>query len=180
MSKTIIITGAAGNMGTAVTNRLWEEGHTIEATVGPRNNPDELNKERLQATLVNLLDEQATARYIEQVKQRHEQVDAAILLVGGFAMGDIAATDGALLDSITKSLLFRLAEIINEEGKAHGITAPVIVPSTLDTAINRQVMPDADFSTWVPLEEVGKAISFLLSSTGTMLREPVLKLYNQA
>ncbi len=48
-----------------------------------------------------------------------------------------------------KSLVFRLAEVINEEGKGSGITASVIVPGIIDTPQNREAMPDADFTAWV-------------------------------
>ena len=83
--------------------------------------------------------------------------------------------------SLSKSLLFRLAEMINASytGKKN-ITATVLVLSTLDTPGTRKAMPEADFSRWVPTEKVGDTISFLFSDAGAMLRESVLKIYNNA
>ncbi len=230
MSKTIIVTGAAGNMGTAVRKHLVKQGFYIEAAVGPHRDPKALNDEHTFASQVNLMKEEAAAEFVKAASERHERITAAALLVGGFAMGDLQNTSETDLDkmfalnfktaffmvkplmnlfkqqkqggqiilvgtrpaitpeqatstiaySLTKSLIFRLAEIINVEGKEHGITASVLVPSTLDTPENREAMPDADFSSWVPLEKVGETVGFILSDAGTMLREPIFKLYNEA
>jgi hypothetical protein len=56
----------------------------------------------------------------------------------------------------------------------------VVVPSTIDTALNRESMPDADFSKWVPAESIADVIAFALTDSGAVLRESVLKVYNRA
>ena len=80
--------------------------------------------------------------------------------------------------ALSKSLVFRLAEMINEEGKSKNIRAHVVVPSILDTPANRAAMPDADPSGWVKTEDVAETIAFLLSDAGRSLREVVVKAYN--
>lgn len=50
--------------------------------------------------------------------------------------------------SLSKSLLFQLANIINAEKNKTGVQAFVVVPSIIDTIQNREAMPDADFSKW--------------------------------
>lgn len=82
--------------------------------------------------------------------------------------------------ALSKSLIFRLAEIINDQGKFKNIRAGVVVPSLLDTPQNRAAMPDADTGEWVTPEAAADTIAFLLSDTGTNMRETVIKLYNQA
>jgi NAD(P)-dependent dehydrogenase (short-subunit alcohol dehydrogenase family) len=82
--------------------------------------------------------------------------------------------------SMSKAMIFRLAEFINLEGKDKLVTATVIVPSTIDTEANRKDMPDADFSKWVPAKNIADAVSYSLSDTGWMLRENVLKIYNRS
>ncbi|MCA0396295.1 MAG: SDR family NAD(P)-dependent oxidoreductase [Bacteroidetes bacterium] len=82
--------------------------------------------------------------------------------------------------ALSKSLLFRLAEQINAASKKHDITATVIVPSTIDTAANRQAMPDANFADWVSPEHIAGVMEWLFSASASVLREPVLKLYNKA
>ena len=82
--------------------------------------------------------------------------------------------------SLSKSLVFRLAEIIHAEGSGANVTATVIVPSTIDTELNRKNMPGADFSSWVPPEKIADTIAFSLSDAGKMLRETVIKIYNRS
>ena len=47
-------------------------------------------------------------------------------------------------------------------------------------AFVRDAMPDADTSQWVPAHNIAETIGFLLSETGLMMRETVIKLYNKA
>jgi NADP-dependent 3-hydroxy acid dehydrogenase YdfG len=81
--------------------------------------------------------------------------------------------------SLSKSLIFKMAELINSAGKNHHITATVLVPSTIDTPQNRNSMPDAEFEKWITPKDIGKTINFILTETGKTLRESVLKLYNK-
>ena len=82
--------------------------------------------------------------------------------------------------ALSKSLLFAIAEIINADGKEHGVTASIIVPSTMDTVPNRQSMPNANFDHWVKTEDVADAISFILGNTGSQLRHSIFKIYNRS
>lgn len=82
--------------------------------------------------------------------------------------------------ALSKSLLFKMAEFINAEGKSDNITATVIVPSTIDTPTNREAMPDADFSKWISASDIAESIAFVLTESGLKLRETILKIYNNA
>lgn len=82
--------------------------------------------------------------------------------------------------SLSKRLVFYLAELINEFGKTKNITATVIVPSTINTAANRAAMPQADYSKWVSPEAIADTVYFLLTDSGREIREGVMKLYNMA
>jgi NAD(P)-dependent dehydrogenase (short-subunit alcohol dehydrogenase family) len=85
----------------------------------------------------------------------------------------------ALPYSLSKSLLFHLADILNEEAKGTNVVTAVVVPSTINTEANRRAMPNADASKWVKPEQIAQAIEFLISDAGAALREPVLKVYNE-
>jgi len=78
--------------------------------------------------------------------------------------------------AISKSMIFRLAEIINAESKDQDITATVIVPSTIDTPPNRSSMPNADFSKWVTPKQIAELLMMIVSKTGAPLKETVLKM----
>jgi short-subunit dehydrogenase len=82
--------------------------------------------------------------------------------------------------ALSKSLLFHLAEFINEDAKGKNITATVVVPSTLDTPANRKSMPNANPDNWVKTESLAEILEFVISEKGQPLREPVLKVYNNA
>jgi len=86
----------------------------------------------------------------------------------------------SLAYALAKSLLFKLADILNAEGSSKNVTASVVVPSTIDTKINREAMPDKDFTGWVKPEDIAESMAFLCSETGKPLRESVLKLYGRA
>ncbi|TLV00805.1 SDR family NAD(P)-dependent oxidoreductase [Dyadobacter luticola] len=87
---------------------------------------------------------------------------------------------GSFAYTLSKSLLFQMAEMINAEGKPKNITASVVVPSIIDTPDNRKAMPDADFDKWIPGADMAEAVAFLLNDTGRKMRQTVLKLYNNA
>ena len=226
MDKSIIITGATGNLGGAVTRRLLADGYELYTTLLPQEKAH--GDPHVHGEQVDLQNEADCARYVSAVSA-HGGLSAGILLVGGFQMGGLSDTHLADLDkmfklnfytaftmvkplfeyfskagggqiiligarpalkpadgkgvvayALSKSLIFQLAEIINQSGKDKNVRASVIVPSTIDTPINRQSMPDADFTHWVPADSIADTIAYLLSDSGGMLRESVIKVYNQA
>jgi NAD(P)-dependent dehydrogenase (short-subunit alcohol dehydrogenase family) len=228
--KKIIVTGANGNLGKAITRKFIENGNRVIVVVENETMINELEKSaNLQVEVANLLDENKAALLIEKCVAKEGKIDAAILLVGGFAMGNINGTSlqdvnhqiglnfstaynvvrpvfkvmmenqkgrivliGArpALDSsvgkdtlayaLSKSMLFKLAELLNEEAKGKDVTVTVIVPSTIDTPQNRVAMPDADFSKWVRPESIAEVVEFIVSESSTVLREGILKVYNNA
>jgi len=227
MSSSIIMTGATGNLGNAVTKRLLADGYTLHTTLVPHDKPSD--DARIHGKVVDLSDEAACAAFVSEVAAAGAPIKAGILLVGGFQMGGIGDTDLAAIEkmiqlnfftayamvkplyeyfekagggqivligarpaleasagkgvvayALSKSLIFELAEIINASGKEKNIRATVVVPSTIDTALNRESMPDADFSKWVPAESIADVIAFALTDSGAVLRESVLKVYNRA
>jgi NAD(P)-dependent dehydrogenase (short-subunit alcohol dehydrogenase family) len=94
--KTVIITGANGNLGTAVTDALLSKNYKVIATVRKEEDLKELPlHENLQVEIVNLADEEGTEKFIHKIIDQYKSIDGALLLVGGFAMGDIAATKSA-------------------------------------------------------------------------------------
>jgi NAD(P)-dependent dehydrogenase (short-subunit alcohol dehydrogenase family) len=82
--------------------------------------------------------------------------------------------------ALSKSLLFNLAEIINKEGQGKNVSAAVIVPSTIDTETNRKSMPEANPDNWVKPAQLAEIIEFVVSDPAAVLRETVLKVYNNA
>lgn len=81
--------------------------------------------------------------------QMKKQGNGKIIFIGSQAGENTHKGAGVTAYSLSKSLLFQLANIINAEVKSMpGISAEMIVPSIIDTPQNRAAMPDADFSKW--------------------------------
>jgi NAD(P)-dependent dehydrogenase (short-subunit alcohol dehydrogenase family) len=226
--KNVLITGATGNLGTRVVDRFVssKEYNVIVTTSG--RGPQASSS--VTAYSANLIDEYSAAEMVSKVIANHSRIDAVVLLVGGFAMGGFAESDGATFKkmlalnfesaynvvrpvleqmkkqpeggrmvligarpslrpkdgknmiayALSKSLIFKLAELVNAEGVNYHVTASVIVPSTIDTETNRAAMPNADFSKWVDPADIASSIFYLCSDQGKALRETVLKMYGDS
>jgi NAD(P)-dependent dehydrogenase (short-subunit alcohol dehydrogenase family) len=228
--KTAIVTGASGNMGQAVIKKFIDEGYKVIGTIIPDDPvPMGLPADKFEKVVVDLMNEDDSAKFVTNVISKYGSVDAAILTVGGFAMGPVAETKtsdiakqyklnfetayntarpiftqmlkqnsgrifiigsrpglnaasskGMVAYGLAKSLIFRLAELMNDEAKGTNVVTSVIVPSTIDTPQNRKSMPDADPAKWVKPEAIADVIYFYCSEEASVLREPVIKVYNNS
>ena len=95
-NKTAIVTGASGNMGQAVVKRFLAEGYNVVGTIIPNDPvPFDMNDPKLEKVTVDLMDETGSEKFVQNVIAKYGSVDAAVLTVGGFAMGKIADTTTA-------------------------------------------------------------------------------------
>ena len=113
-------------------------------------------------------------------EQMLKQGSGRIFLIGSKPGADMHKSKGMVAYGLAKSLLFQLAELLNDEAKDKNVVTAVVVPSTIDTPQNRQAMPDADFSRWVKPEAIADLIYFYSTEEAAVLREPVIKVYNKA
>jgi len=208
MSKAVIITGAAGNLGSAVTAKFLAEGYQVVAIVEPRTRHHFPETPNLDVKEANLFDEDAARVAVQQAYDQFPTLQAGALLVGGFMMGNLIRTSYRELEqmmdlnfksaynvvrplflrmqsqgkggrivligarpvlepgggvdmigyALSKSLIFKLADLLNAAGADKDIVTSVVVPSIIDTPTNRSAMPDADFSTWVKPDELAEKI----------------------
>ena len=228
--KIAIVTGASGNMGQAVVKKFIDEGYKVIGTIVP-NDPVHVDfpADKFDKIVVDLMSEEDSAKFISDIVAKYGPVDAAVLTVGGFAMGSVAETKtsditkqyklnfetaynvarplfvqmlrqnsgrifiigsrpglnsmfskGMVAYGLAKSLIFRLAELMNEEAKGTNVVTAVIVPSTIDTPQNRNAMPKADPEKWVKPEAIADVIYFHCTETAAVLREPLIKVYNNS
>lgn len=112
--------------------------------------------------------------------QMMKQGRGRIFLVGARPGLSMKNSKGMTAYGFAKSLLFRLAELLNEEAKGTDVVTSVIVPSTIDTPQNRRSMPGADFSKWVSPVDIASTIYFYCSPAGAAIREPVIKIYGES
>lgn len=90
MSRNIIITGAAGNLGQAVVEKFKREGYHIIALTQPGK--DEVVEEADDVYEVDVVDEQAVSEFIKEYHLQYGEVDALALIVGGFMSGALEET----------------------------------------------------------------------------------------
>jgi NADP-dependent 3-hydroxy acid dehydrogenase YdfG len=112
--------------------------------------------------------------------QMMKQGSGRIFLIGSRQGLNVLKGKGALAYGLSKSLLFRLAELLNAEAKGKNVVVSVIVPSIIDTTPNRESMSDADFSSWVTASQIADIIYFYSSEEGSAIREPVIKVYGNS
>jgi len=63
----------------------------------------------------------------------------------------------------SKAAVLRLTESLAEEMKLRNVTVNAVLPSIIDTPGNRASMPTADFTRWVPPQDLAAVILFLAS-----------------
>jgi NAD(P)-dependent dehydrogenase (short-subunit alcohol dehydrogenase family) len=112
--------------------------------------------------------------------QMMKQGSGRLFLVGARPALSAAGSKGMVAYGLAKSLIFRVAELMNDEAKGTNVSVNVIVPSTIDTPQNRASMPDADFAKWVTPEQIADVVAFHASARASALRETIIKVYGNA
>jgi NAD(P)-dependent dehydrogenase (short-subunit alcohol dehydrogenase family) len=77
-----------------------------------------------------------------------------LVFTGAKAAMDPAMASANVAYALSKQMLPQLAYLINETDKTGNISAHVLLPGTLDTELNRKLMPDADFSKWTSTQQL--------------------------
>lgn len=110
--------------------------------------------------------------------QMLQQKKGRIFLTGSRPGINARYSKGMVAYGLSKALLFRLAELMNDEAKGTEVVTSVIVPATIDTPQNRAAMPEADTTKWVTPEAIADIIYYYCTDPAKTLREPILKVYN--
>jgi NAD(P)-dependent dehydrogenase (short-subunit alcohol dehydrogenase family) len=217
----ILITGAAGGLGSAVCRVFTEAGLKIVAV------DRSIQNQSYPTIEADLTTGDGAAAMIEQART-HGPIDGLVHLVGGFSGGKpIAETDDKTFDlmmnvnlriafnairatlkpmiagrhgrivaiasraavepspniaayAISKAALVALVKNVAAEVKDLGITANVVLPSTIDTRANRTAMPKSDFSKWVTPESIAKLLLWLVSDAASDVSGAVIPIYGRA
>jgi NAD(P)-dependent dehydrogenase (short-subunit alcohol dehydrogenase family) len=79
--------------------------------------------------------------------------------------------------AVSKMGVITLTEVIAAGLKDTGVTANVVLPSTIDTPGNRRAMPSADFDRWVPPEDIAATMHFLCSDAAASISGARIPIY---
>src|SRR5271154_2872683 len=108
------------------------------------------------------------------LKQRH----GAIVNVAAKAAFDHGA--GAAAYAASKAAAVAMMDSLAADVKGTGVRVNSILPSIIDTAVNRQAMPNADFATWPKPEEIAKVILFLSSDDAAVVHGAAVPVYGNS
>lgn len=101
-----------------------------------------------------------------------------ILMIGSRTGVEPAAHFSAY--GVAKAALIALTRTLALEGKDHGITAHVVLPSVIDTPANRAAMPKAEWSRWVQPEAIAELLVWLASDAAAEVNGAVIPIYGRA
>lgn len=90
MSKTVLISGANGNLGKAVVNHFLKENYTVIGLV--HHQKEKIKDPNYDEFEVDLTDEYATEKIINSIIKKYNNIAIAILTTGGFALGNLEKT----------------------------------------------------------------------------------------
>lgn len=93
MGSTLFVSGASGNLGSAVAAYFSSHGYTVYGTVSKTSEAPSFKELVLDAT-----DEAQCNTTIAATIQESTQINAAVLTIGGFAMGSLEETDYASIE----------------------------------------------------------------------------------
>ena len=81
--------------------------------------------------------------------------------------------------SASKLGVTRLVEAAAAEGRAHRVTVNCIMPSIIDTPVNRAAMPDAPHHKWPKPAEIAAVLAFLVSPDACLISGAAIPVYGQ-
>lgn len=231
--QTVIITGAAGNLGAAVAQTFSAAGADVALV--------DIDKERLQRVQeslpggsesliipTDLINPESVAAMVNSVREKFGRIHILANIAGGFTMGPLihetrdkdwdfmmnlnvrsvfnccrgvipamlekgggkiinisarAAAEGKAKMGpycASKAAVITLTETLSAENRDHDINVNCILPGTIDTPRNREDMPDADFSKWVPPQALADVIQFLASDAARCITGAAIPVYGKS
>jgi len=122
---------------------------------------------------LNLRSGYALARAVlpAMLKQRN----GSIVNVAAKAALDHGA--GAVAYAASKAAAVALMDSLAADVKGSGVRVNSILPSIIDTAVNRKAMPNADFATWPKPEAIARVILFLCSDNAAVIHGAAVPVY---
>lgn len=214
--KNIIITGAAGNLGRAVTTEFAKGAYHMNLSVKEETQ----SHENQTLWYPDLTDVAAVEEMVKAIVTAQGHIQATVHLVGGYKPGSLEETGiqdvtemiglnfatafnlvhavlphykengggkfifiGAraamnpstagynVAYALSKQMLVPFAQLINTAHGQDNISAHVLLPGTLDTALNRKLMPDADFTAWTSTSVLAETMRAIVD--GNEFRETI-------
>jgi NAD(P)-dependent dehydrogenase (short-subunit alcohol dehydrogenase family) len=107
-----------------------------------------------------------------------KQGSGAVINIASKAAVDHGA--GASAYAASKAAAVALMDSLAAEVKGTGVRVNSVLPSIIDTAVNRHAMPDAPFATWPKPEEIARVILFLASDEAQVIQGAAIPVYGKS
>ncbi|EPR66847.1 SDR family NAD(P)-dependent oxidoreductase [Cyclobacterium qasimii] len=104
MNRNIIITGSAGNLGSAVVSKFKREGFKVIALISPGSDHEVEDADDVYQ--VDVTDEQSVMDFSKEYQIQYGSLECMALLVGGFAMGGIDDTSSKDIEKMIRLNFF--------------------------------------------------------------------------
>jgi NAD(P)-dependent dehydrogenase (short-subunit alcohol dehydrogenase family) len=230
VSRTVLVTGASGGLGGAVTEAFLADGWRVVAasrSTGPQ--APAAGGDRLQVVAADLGEPaDVDATVAAATRDAGAPLRALVNLIGGFTIGGrvhetpvedlerqltlnlrptwlvtravlphlVAGGGGAVVCmssraavapfrggagyAAAKAAVLAFAQAVAVEYRADGVRCNAVLPSVIDTPANRAAEPDADFSRWVPPQQVAAVIRFLCGEESAPTSGAAIPVYGRA
>ncbi|EMA23785.1 SDR family oxidoreductase [Haloarcula argentinensis] len=99
-------------------------------------------------------------------------------IVSVSARSSLEGGEGDGIYRASKAGVRLLTETIAAENLG-SVRANAVMPSVIDTPMNREIMPDADFETWVDPKDIAGVLLFLCSDAATVTSGAVVPVYGE-
>jgi NAD(P)-dependent dehydrogenase (short-subunit alcohol dehydrogenase family) len=87
---------------------------------------------------------------------------------------------GAAAYAASKAAAVAMMDSLAADVKGTGVRVNSILPSIIDTAVNRKAMPNADFTAWPKPEEIAQVILFLCSDHAAVVHGAAVPVYGNS
>src|SRR5580693_8051824 len=195
--RTVIVLGAGGGLGRAVTERFRDDGASVLAfdaripAAGER-------QDQVEYVAVDALDETSVSAAFARVPSAAAVLNlVSAAIVTKYAMPLLAARGGgaivhvssrvalekwetAFSYSVSKLGVVRLVEAAAVEGREDGVRVNCILPSIIDTPANRAALPGAAHHKWPKPSELAGVLSFLVSDDAVLISGAAIPVYGRA
>jgi len=100
--------------------------------------------------------------------------------VGVSARAALRPFAGAVGYITAKAAVLAFVQALAADYRDDGIRANAVLPNAIDTPANRKQMPNADFSKWVPPDEIARVVRFLVSDDSKPITGAAVPVYGRA
>ena len=122
MKKNILITGASGNLGTAIAEKFSRDGYTVFG-IDHQSRPLFQRSENYWEAGVDLQDAETTQYLVDDILGRGNEIDILVCTAGGFMMGNLEETGtGEILSQFNLNFFtaFNIVKPVLQQMKKQG------------------------------------------------------------